>query len=357
MRRVDTLILGGGPAGSAAAITLARSGARALVLEKQRETGDALCGGFLSWHSLDELERLGIEKLRGATVDHVRLFTPSGSASATLPRLALGVSRRQLDSALLARAEALGAAVERGVTAREIRGRSLVAERVGFEPERLLLAAGKHDVRGGGRPKPSGDPALGLRVRLGPSAALARLLEGAIELHLFDRGYAGLVLQEDGTGNLCLAIRKSRLNEVGGPRALLQGIGREVPALGERLAWLGEAAQVDAIASIPYGWRAMTTESGVYRLGDQAGVIPSLAGEGTGIALASGVLAAEAVLRGESAELYQRKLARRTLRPITVARAILAAAERPATAPVLAQLMRIAPGLATLLAQATRVSH
>jgi flavin-dependent dehydrogenase len=74
VRREATLILGGGPAGSAAAITLARADERPLVLERQRETGDALCGGFLSWHSLALLDQLGLPRLRGATVDHVRLF-------------------------------------------------------------------------------------------------------------------------------------------------------------------------------------------------------------------------------------------------------------------------------------------
>lgn len=357
MRREDTLILGGGPAGSAAAIALARAGQRPLVLERQRETGDALCGGFLSWRSLTVLERLGLEKLRGATVRQVRLFTPGRSASAPLPRPALGVSRRQLDSALLAHAEGLGARVERGVNVRDVQGRAIHAGEQSFEAERLLLATGKHDVRGAARPRPSGDPALGLRVRLGPATPLRRLIEGAIELHLFDRGYAGLVLQEDGSANLCLAVRKSRLNAEGSPRALLHAIGREIPALGDRLAWLEEDAPVDAIASIPYGWRATDAKPGVYRLGDQAGVIPSLAGEGMGIALASGALAAEAVLNGTSAEAYQRRLARATLRPIAVARMILAAAERPATAPLLASLMRAAPGLATLLARATRVGH
>ena len=357
MRRDDTLILGGGPAGSAAAITLARAGAPPLVLERQRETGDALCGGFLSWHSLDRLERLGCPKLRGATVGHVRLFARGGSASAPLPRPALGLSRRQMDAALLAHAEALGARVERGVLAREVEGRAVRTDSDAFEPERLLLATGKHDVRGAGRPKPGGDPALGLRVRLGPAPGLTRLIEGAIELHLFDRGYAGLVLQEDGSANLCLAVRKSRLNEAGGPRALLDSIGREVPALGERLAWLAEGEEIDAIASVPYGWRATATTDGVYRLGDQAGVIPSLAGEGMGIALASGVMAGEAVLRGAAAQHYQRALAQRTVRPIAVARAVLAAAERPPTAPLLVGLMRFAPGLATLIARATRIAH
>jgi menaquinone-9 beta-reductase len=60
------------------------------------------------------------------------------------------------------------------------------------------------------------------------------------------------------------------------------------------------------------------------------------------------------LLTGRNAHVFQRDLARRTVRPIIVARAILAVAERPATAPMLVKLMRTAPGLATLLARATR---
>jgi flavin-dependent dehydrogenase len=356
MRRTDILILGGGPAGSAAAITLARAGARPLVLERQRETGDAICGGFLSWQSLAALERLGV-RVSGARATEVRLFSGTRSARASLPHPALGVSRRQLDSAMLRQAEAQGAAVERGIHAREADGRRIRADAEEFVPERLLLATGKHDLRGLARPKPGTDPALGLRVRLGPAPRLSKLIGGAIELHLFDRGYAGLVLQEDGTGNLCLAVRKSRLSEAGGPASLLDEIGREVSALGERLAWLNADAPVDAIAAVPYGWYTGETSEGIYRLGDQAGVIPSLAGEGMGIALASGILAGEAIMRAAAAEDFQQRLARRTLRPIAIASALLAAAERPGSASALVWLMKMAPGLASLLAKATRVSH
>ncbi|HEV2569901.1 NAD(P)/FAD-dependent oxidoreductase [Sphingomonas sp.] len=350
------MILGGGPAGAAAAITLARAGARPLVLERQRETGDAICGGFLSWRSLAALGRLGVE-VAGAEAREVRLFSGTRSTRAPLPEPALGVSRRQLDSAMLRQAEAAGAMVERGVHVREADGRHIRADNEAFWAERLLLATGKHDLRGLARPKLAADPAVGLRVRLGPATALSKLIEGAIELHLFDRGYAGLVLQEDGTGNLCLAVRKSRLNEAGGPAALLQEIGREVPALGERLAWLAADAPIDAIAAVPYGWRTAETSGGIYRLGDQAGVIPSLAGEGMGIALASGVMAGEGAIRGETAQAFQRRLAGRTRRPIAIASAVLAAAERPGSAAALVKLMRLAPGLASLLARVTRVSH
>lgn len=356
MRREATLILGGGPAGSAAAITLARAGQRPLLLERQRETGDALCGGFLSWHSLSALDRLGVRKLRGATIERVRLFSRNGSAEATLPKPALGVTRRQLDATLLVHAESLGARVERGVHAREIEGTTVRADE-SFEAGHLLLATGKHDIRGAGRPRDDDDPALGLRVRLGPAPALSRMVEGAIELHLFDRGYAGLALHEDGSADLCLAVRKSRLGEAGDPRRLLDAIGHEVPALGDRLAWLVRDATVDAIGAVPYGWRATETMEGVYRLGDQCGVMPSLAGEGMGIALASGMAAAEAVLSGTDAPDYQHAFARRTWQPIAIAGAILSAAEHPLAAPMLVKLMRLAPGLATLLARATRVGH
>jgi flavin-dependent dehydrogenase len=356
VRRTNILILGGGPAGAAAAIDLARAGRAPLLIERQRETGDALCGGFLSWHSLAVLERLGV-KVRGAPVERVRLFSRSGTAEAPLPRAALGVSRRQLDTALLSEAERVGARVERGVHAREADGTTIRVEGDQIAADHLLLATGKHDLRGLARPKTSDDPALGLRVRLGSAPALERMVAGTIELHLFDRGYAGLVMQEDGTANLCLAARKSRLAEAGGPQALLAAIGDESPRLGERLAWLADGSDIDAIAAVPYGWRATSTQDGVFRMGDQAAVIPSLAGEGMGIALASGVMAAASVLRDDSAETYQRAFARRTSRPIWIARAVLAAAERPPAASILVKMMRSAPGLAQLLARATRVGH
>ena len=355
MRRTDTLILGGGPAGAAAAITLARAGHRPLVLERQRETGDALCGGFLSWHSLAQVNRLGV-MLDGHVVDEVRLFTGRGHARAPLPAPALGVSRRHLDTALLRRAERLGARVERGVLAREADGRTIRADGDVFAPDRLLLATGKHDLRGLARPKPRHDPALGLRVRLGPATALNRLVGGAVELHLFDRGYAGLVAQEDGTANLCLAVRKSRLAEAGSPRALLDAIARELPSLADRLGFLPPSPEIDAIASVPYGWRTADTQDGIYRLGDQAAVIPSLAGEGMGIALASGVMAAQAIANGRSAPAFQQALARRTRRPVALARAVLALAERPSGARLLTCLTGLAPGLAHLVARATRVA-
>ena len=284
----------------------------------------------------------------------------AGAAEAALPAPAIAVSRQRLDSLLLQTAADAGAAIERGVGVRAIEdgaARLDDAALLGFDS--LFLASGKHDTRGLARPAEARgrDPTLGLRVRLAPGKALDRLVGDAIELHLVDRGYAGLVRQEDGSGNLCLAVRRSRLVEAGTPKRLLAAMGAEMPMLGERLALRTPGAAIDAVANVPYGWRASDTAAGVFRLGDQAGVIPSLAGEGMAIALASAAAAAEAyVAGGPGAALpYQRRFARRLRRPLAVAGAAWHLGERPWLAATAARLARRSPELLALIARATRV--
>ena len=363
MRRTPALIVGGGPAGAAAALLLARARSPHLLVERSAETGDALCGGFLSWRTLETLEAIGVRPaaLNRDDIRRLRLFAGKHEAEAWLPRPALAVSRRRLDTLLMAHAVTAGAAVERGAAVRGAEG-SLVrlADDSEIAADALFLATGKHDLRGLARPVAvADDPALGLRVRLGPSETLDRMVGGTIELHLFDRGYAGLARQEDGTVNCCMAVHRSRLTEAGSPDALLDELGRESPRLGERLAYRAAGATIDAVANVPYGWRAADTTPGLFRLGDQAACIPSLAGEGMGIAIESGLRAASAYLRGgrDAALAYQVRLTSDLGRPFAVAGTIRHAAERPAWAAALAWAVRLTPQLAGIAAHLTRIKH
>ncbi|TPG20412.1 FAD-binding monooxygenase [Sphingomonas koreensis] len=363
MRRTPALIVGGGPAGASAATLLARAGRPHLLIERSVTTGDALCGGFLSWRTLGSLRALGLDPnaLNPADVTRVCLFAGDRRAEAPLPQAAKGVSRHRLDTLSLDLAIAAGAAVERGVTATAIEG-DTVQLRGGdaITADALFLATGKHDLRGLARPDRARgpDPALGLRIRLGPAAALTRLVGDAIELHMFDRGYAGIVLQEDGAANLCMAVHRSRLAEAGSPEALLAALAGESPQLAERLAW-HDGGAIDAVANVPYGWRARHGISGLFRLGDQAGVIPSLAGEGMGIAIASGIRAAQAYLAEgpAGAQTYQRALARDLTRPLGIAGLVRDAAESPGAAPWLLRIAATAPGMVGAVARLTRIRH
>ncbi|HEX7693720.1 MAG TPA: FAD-dependent monooxygenase [Sphingomonas sp.] len=363
MRRTPALILGGGPAGAVTALRLAQARAPHLLIERQRETGDALCGGFLSWRTLEALERIGIRPsaLNRDHIRRLRLFAGRHKAEAWLPRPAIAVSRWRLDTLLLDHAITAGAAVERGVAVRAVEEDMVrLADGTTIAADALFLATGKHDLRGLARDAGAAtDPVLGLRVRLGPSQTLDRMVGGAIELHLFDRGYAGIARQEDGTVNCCMAVHRSRLSGAGSPDALLAALAAESPRLGERLAFRAQDAAIDAVANVPYGWRATAAEAGLFRLGDQAACIPSVAGEGMGIAIESGMRAAAAYRRhGASGAIdYQAALARDLSRPFAVASAVRAAAERPAWAGALIAAVRLAPQLAGIAARLTRISH
>lgn len=353
------LIVGGGPAGAAAAITMARGGLMPTILERGNGDHDALCGGFLSWNTLGQLAELGIEPgfLGGHRVDRLDLFAGRRSARFALPAPGIGVSRRRLDRLLIERAVACGTTLKPGVAVRRIEGKTLhLADGGEISAAHIVLATGKHDLRGAARPVASADPAMGLRWRFPAGPALAKRIAGAVELHLFDHGYAGLVMQEDGHANLCLAIRRSAFVAAGRrPAAVLAELFARQPALADRLSRI-DPGEAQAIANVPYGWRATAADArGLFRVGDQAGVIPSLAGEGVGIALASGMAAAQAILGGRDAGAFQGELAGRLKRPIGTASLVWRAAERPKIARAALPILQRLPGAVGHAMRLTRV--
>jgi flavin-dependent dehydrogenase len=353
------LIVGAGPAGCAAAIVLARAGARPLLVDRDARAGDALCGGFLSWRTAERLRGLGVdpETLGAHPVERLLLFGRGRPAEIALPKRAFGLSRKVLDGALRQRAAEAGAELVTD-TVRQVDGLQVTGRAHEWHAQSLFLATGKHDVRGTARPRSARDPALGLRLRLSPSPRLAQRLANTIELHLFDGGYAGVVLQEDGSANVCLAVRKSLIGGAGAnPHELLARLAAGHPHFALRLEQGWRDARVDTIGSVPYGWAAQTSEPGLFRLGDQAAVIPSLAGEGIDIALASGIAAAEAWLAGgaEAAPAYQQALHERVRGPLMWAGAAWGLAERPIAARLGLAAARLAPKLIERLVDATRL--
>lgn len=360
MRISDPLILGAGPAGCAAAIALARNGVSPILLDKNAAVGDALCGGFMSWRTLAQLEDLGIDtaRLGGQRVDHLRLFSRGREVHVALPKSALGLSRHSLDSALRDKALATGAKLEIDTVRAISNGIAHGADR-DWQSDAIFLASGKHDIRGQSRPRKARDPALGLRVRLPADPERQALIGSAIELHLFRGGYAGIVLQEGGSANICLALRKSALAHASGePAALLESIANRSTHFAARLGTSWQSARIETIGAVPYGWIASETQPGLFRLGDQAAVIPSLAGEGMSIAVASGTLAARYWLEGgsQAAQTFQQAFAARAFPPVQLARAAKILAETQLGSIAALALANLAPGLITDLAERCRIA-
>ncbi len=355
---MTVLIAGGGVAGAAAACLL---GPDALLVERESAAHDKICGEFVSAEAVDYLARLGLDPaaLGAAPIDRVRLVHGRRMAAATLPFRGYGLSRRALDAALLEAAARRGARVLRGHAVRavlpgglDIAGQGAIAGRA------VLLATGKHDLRGVRRhPARPPEDLVGLKMyfRLHPDQAAE--LAGHVELLLFHSGYAGLQLIEGGVANLCLLVRRDRFAAAGADWPGLQAaLEREAPHLQGRLA--GAAALLDrplSIFRVPYGYvhrPAPDDPPGLFRLGDQAAVIPSFTGDGVSIALHT-AFAAVAALPGGDAGAHHAALRRDLSAQVGRAGLLLRAGR---AAPGLAvQAARAWPGALRWIARMTRV--
>ena len=306
------VIAGGGLAGGAAAALLAQGGLRPLLLERTAGEHDKVCGEFLSTEAQAHLAALGLDatRLGGSPIDRVRLVSGHRVAEARLPFTGLGLTRRRLDAALLDHAAAAGAKVERGVTVRSIDGTALATSGGDLLPATLLLATGKHDVRGSKRDTAGTlDHLIGFKQYYRADAATLAALAGVIEIVLFDGGYAGLQRVEDGVVNLCLLVGRERFDAAGGGDRLLADLLRE-PHLARRLATATPLLDRPlTISGVPYGFVHRGPDT-AFRLGDQAGVIPSFSGDGMSIALHSARLAAAAVLGGATPAAYHARFRR-----------------------------------------------
>jgi flavin-dependent dehydrogenase len=296
------VIVGGGPAGSAAAIALARAGLSPLLIEREAVASEKVCGEFLAEDAARLLASLGldIEALGAVPIRRAMLGAGRACAEMPLPFAAWGLPRARLDAALLEAAAAAGAVLHRGVAvaAATHDGTSWalrLADGGTLAAPRLVLATGKHELRGLRRPVRGG--ALGVKLPLAGTMA-----EAAIALLACPGGYAGLQPRPGGGANLCAALDPAAPGAAGAARSTEAFLAHVAggSALAERL--LRDLRPVLArplvVAGVPYGFLHPGGGAEPFRIGDQAAVIPSFCGDGVAMALSSGLAAAEALGRG-----------------------------------------------------------
>jgi flavin-dependent dehydrogenase len=318
----EIVIVGGGLAGASAACILAQAGRPALLIERETAPRHKVCGEFLSIEAQTYLAHLGIslDDLGASRIASVRLIHGLAMAEADLPFTARGLSRRTLDEVLLERAVSSGAGIVRGPVVRTVSAdesgiRADAGEFGEIHARTLFLATGKHDVRGAKRP-PAGtaEDLIGFKAHYVLDERQQRSLEGAVEIFLFPGGYAGLQMIERGVANLCLVVTRHCFETIGRSWCgLLDHVGRETPLLENRLHDSVPVFERPlSIFQIPYGFvhsSSPTEPQGLFRLGDQAGVIPSFTGDGMAIALHSGCLAASTYLSaGQASSHFHRRL-------------------------------------------------
>lgn len=286
----DLAVVGGGPAGTSAAITAARAGFTVLLLEAGKYPRHKVCGEFVSPESLDLLASLlgsGSELLLNAPrVGRSRVFIDDTELQFPLSPPAVSISRHDLDAALWS------AAIESGVDARQqtsvedVSGRGPFAVRTTqteFSARCVIFAAGRWPRIERFRPDLQPAPRwIGLKAHFAePAPPLST------DLYFFEHGYCGVQPIGDGRVNACAMVRSdvaTTLDEVFSKNAALAKRSRTWNQI------------FDTVTTAPLVFRQpIPVRDNILVAGDSAGFIDPFAGDGIALALRTGSLAAQSL--------------------------------------------------------------
>jgi flavin-dependent dehydrogenase len=328
--------VGGGPAGLASGLAAARRGAAVLILERRSAPPDKACGEGLLPPAIAALAALGvlgrIPAGERAPFRAVRYLQEHGSCvEARLPAAGLGVRRTALVGALAEAARGAGAVFVGSRRARGFRRRSdaiLVDTDEGPIAARLLVAAdglASPLRRAAGLDAPARGPRrFGMRrhYRIPPWA-------DAVELYFGDGAEA--YVTPAGPERVGVAF----LWEDGCAPADYPGLLARFPRLAARLAGAPPETRVLGAGPLSRAARRRVAERFLL-IGDAAGYVDAITGEGLSLALESALLFGEALPemlaaggRREALEPWARACARRYRRYALVTRSVLALARRP----------------------------
>ena len=344
MRSVfDAVIVGAGPAGSSAAILLARAGWSVALVEKQRFPRRKVCGECIAASNLSLLDALGIgpvfDSVAGPELRKVALMRGDQTIIADMPespdgkyRWGRALGRETLDTLLIERARDVGVLVLQPCSVQAIEGEVgnwHCAVRTAFSKTTLTLHTPVAiDAHGSWESLPSS------RLHSRESRSVSNLFafkanyrdtsldEGLLPILSFDGGYGGMVVADGGVTTLAGCIRSDYLgayrrasprlragevveallnNQCKGVRMALQGASREG-------AWL-------AVGPLDPGIRLGAVDD-PFRIGNAAGEAHPIIGEGMSMALQSSWLLCGHLLGTDqpqsiASKVWQREVGRR----------------------------------------------
>lgn len=293
------LIAGGGPAGALCGERLARAGCAVTIFEARRGW-EKPCGGGVTWKTLERYPFLldgGVEKRLVRTAE---LAAPSGArVRLELSRPLAIYSRAVLNEFLLRRAEAAGCAVvpQRVTGVRTNGSASALTSEGTFAGDFLVIATGARSspANGGWRPRPRDlELTVGYYLPLRDDVLRVQFL----------RNFEGYLWSFPRADHLAVGIcGKLDQNSSAGLKEKLHEFlaGEGIPVRGARF-------YSHLLPSLErHSWKRLPLRGERWaRIGDAAGLVDPITGEGIYYALRSGELLAEALIAGQPARYEAR---------------------------------------------------
>ena len=325
----DAVIIGGGPAGSAAAILLARAGWSVALVEKQAFPRRKVCGECIAASNLPLLHLLGIgpvfDALAGAPLRQVALLRGDASALADLPassgpksqQWGRPMARELLDLLLLQQAQRVGAEIWQPWSLQAIDGgpgqwrcqvRSCEADvRTTLLAPLLIDAHGSWELlpseRATRRPAHAASDLLAFKANFRGGS----LPEGLLPVLALDGGYGGMVVSEAGITTVACCVRRDRLTRLRQREPLTSAgdaveawLRRQCSNVGRSLSGAERDGPWLAAGPIAPGIR-LRADDAMFRIGNAAGEAHPILGEGISMALQSATLLCSRLLDGAGA--------------------------------------------------------
>lgn len=310
--QTDVVVIGGGPAGLAAAIAASRAGFSVCVLDRAPPPIDKACGEGLMPDGLEALRGLGVSlDGQGAPFRGIRFVDERHVVDAAFPlRAGLGLRRTQLHRRLLAQAEAIGVRTLWGAKATGIENKGVRIDS-GLLPCRWIVGA--DGVNSNARRWAGLEPAKMSGRRLGLRRHFrVDTWTDFVEVH-WAKGEQAYVTpvgpQEIGVALLGRA-------ELG-----FSDLAARFPRLGERLTDAAPTSELRGAPAATLRLRSVT-RGNVALVGDASAAIDAISGDGLALAFHQAAALGDAFHRGDLAhyEARHRQICRA---PFLMARLLL----------------------------------
>jgi menaquinone-9 beta-reductase len=310
MSHVDALVIGAGPAGSMAALTLARAGARVRLFDRAVFPRDKLCGDTVNPGSLSILDRAGVgDDVRAVAlpITGMTVTGPGARVSADYPDGLRGMSltRRCLDQLLLNAAAEAGACVDTGVGVSEpiVEDGRVAGVRLSGRRQHdvlrapMVIAADGRGSRVAAHVKLASYARTPRRWAFGAYFSHVTQMSGRGEMHIRRGAYIGVAPVPGGLTNVSVVLDGACALPIA--KADQQAIVRRALAsdalLRDRFAGATQVSPVTVMGPLAVNARAAGCP-GLLLAGDAAGFVDPMTGDGLRFALRGGELAACAAL-------------------------------------------------------------